>query len=85
MVLPSHILPLPLHILSALCSGLFISVYAVGAARNIADLDYTILGKIGVLTTIVLLVPVSSVIEAVAVVYALIRPMKTEFQVVEKN
>lgn len=85
LFMPSHILPLPFHILSALCAGLFMSVYAIGAYRNVIDIDQPALTKLGVILTVIAFVPIASVVEAVAVLYALINPIKTQFQVVEKN
>jgi len=84
-LIPSSILPLPFHLLSSLCGGLFISVYSIGAYRNLLDLDYSFLEKLLIMLFVICCVPVSALIEAISVVYAIINPIKSNFEVIEKN
>lgn len=77
-------LPMLLFVMATVTQGSFAAIYLVGAYRNLRDLNPTPLGRATMLVLPVLLMPISAVIEAVAVVYALIRPVST-FQIVDKD
>ena len=69
--------------LAGFLTGGYISLYTIGAYRNLRDLDYSWLYKLYIYWLIFLLVPLAAIIEAVSVIYALLYPMKT-FEVVQK-
>ena len=69
--------------LAGFLTGGYISLYTVGAYRNLRDLDYSPLYKLYIYWLVFLLVPLAAIIEAISVIYALLYPMKT-FEVVQK-
>ena len=75
--------PTWLSYLAGFLTGGYISLYTVGAYRNLRDLDWSGLRKLYTYLLIFLLVPLAALVEAVAVIYALLYPMKT-FEVVKK-
>lgn len=77
-------LPMMLFVLATVTQGSFAAIYVVGAYRNLRDLHPTPLGRATMLVLPVLLMPVSAVIEAVAVVYALVRPVRS-FDIIDKD
>lgn len=78
--------PLPILLLAGLLQGFYTSTYMIGAARNLAEADLTLpiwrqtVLYFGTLVT----VQIVNAIEGYAVLYALLRPVKT-FDVVSKN
>lgn len=64
-------------------TGGYISLYTVGAYRNLMDMDFSLIKKLLYYILIFLLVPVAALVEAVAVIYALLFPMTT-FEIVKK-
>jgi hypothetical protein len=72
-----------LSYLAGLLTGGYISLYTLGAYRNLMDLDFGFLKKLFFVIVIFLLVPFAAIIEATAVIYALVNPMKS-FEVVKK-
>ncbi|NND75823.1 MAG: glycosyltransferase [Ilumatobacter sp.] len=77
-------LPMMLFVMATVTQGSFAAIYVIGAYRNLRDLDPTPLGRASMLVLPVLLMPISAVIEAAAVVYALIRPVST-FDIIDKD
>lgn len=77
-------LPLVLFVLATVTQGSFAAIYAVGAYRNLGDLDPTPLGRFLLIVMPVVLMPISAAIEAAAVVYGLIKPVRT-FDIVDKD
>lgn len=75
--------PLELALAAALMQGAYVSVYAVGAYRNLLDAPMSIAKKVTLFFTTCILVPIASVIEGISVLYALLRPVK-HFDVVKK-
>jgi beta-1,4-mannosyltransferase len=75
--------PVWLSYTAGVLTGGYFSLYTLGAYRNLMDLDISIIKKIYYYLAVFLLVPIAAVVEAVAVIYALINPMKT-FEVVKK-
>jgi beta-1,4-mannosyltransferase len=69
---------------AAIITGGFYSMYTVGSYRNLRDLNISLIKKIGIYTATLLLIPVSAVIEGVAVIYATLEPVE-HFDVVQKN
>ena len=78
--------PLPLLIIAGLLQGFYTSTYMVGAARNLAEADITLSfwRQILIYVGTLFCVQVVNLIEGFAVLYALLRPVKT-FDVVNKN
>jgi len=76
--------PKYLLIAAALLQGFYASVYMVGAYRNLLGVDVSTWRKIQIYAFSFLLMPISNAIEGVAVLYGIIRPVKT-FEVVNKN
>ncbi len=79
----SHI-PFVLAYIAELMAGSIVSVYLVGAYRNVASADIPVWHKVLIWIYSGLLVPVSCLIEAVAIIYAVTRPVQ-DFQIVAKN
>lgn len=77
-------LPFVLQYIAALMTGSIISVYLVGAYRNAVGSDLPAWRKLAVWVSVGLLVPVSCLVESAAVIYSIVRPIKT-FEVVAKN
>ena len=77
-------LPTGLFVLAVLTQGSFASVYVVGAYRNLCDLDWPWGAKGFFLLLPIVLMPVSAIVEASAVVYAMVKPVRT-FDVVDKH
>lgn len=76
--------PKILLIIAALLQGFYASVYSVGAYRNLLGIKLSLPRKILIYFTSLLLMPVSNAIEGIAVIYGIIKPVKT-FEVVNKN
>lgn len=66
-----------------LLAGVLIT-YLIGSERNLDGISYSLKKKYYIYFRTLLLIPIASLIEAVAVLYALLRPVST-FQVVNKN
>lgn len=77
------LVPQEVTIAAALVSGMVGTVYMVGSYRNIAGANLHPLRQIFIWLMTGLLVPVSCMIEGLAVLYSIIRPVKT-FEVVAK-
>ncbi len=77
-------LPLILFVLATITQGSFAAIYAVGAYRNLRDLNPTPAGRALMIVMTVVLMPVSAAIEAAAVVYGLVKPVRT-FDIVDKD
>lgn len=60
------------------------AVYLVGAHRNQRDVDFTPLHKLRIYTFIMVFMPLMGLIENIAVIWALMRPVKG-FDVLDKN
>jgi beta-1,4-mannosyltransferase len=78
----SHI-PFTLAYVAALLAGGIVSVYLVGAYRNVVNADLPLWHKLAIWAYSGLLVPVSCLIEAAAIMYAIMRPV-SHFEVVKK-
>jgi hypothetical protein len=76
--------PTELAYAAAIITGGFYSMYTVGSYRNLRDLDMNIFKKIGIYLGTLILIPISAVIEGIAVIYATLEPVE-HFEVVEKN
>ena len=63
-------------------SGYF-SAYMVGVYRNLQDMNFSKVKKVLIYLVTYCLVPLSAFVEGVAVVYAIVRPVKA-FDVVKK-
>lgn len=75
--------PSSLMFLAAVIQGGYASVYVVGAYRNIITADISITRKFLMYISSYVFLPVASMIEGVAIMYAIVSPVKT-FDVVEK-
>ncbi len=75
--------PLPLMFLASLIQGAYAAVYLVGAYRNLSSTYLPLWKKVLIYLATYLLLPVSSVIEGLAIMYAIVSPVKT-FDVVKK-
>jgi egghead protein (zeste-white 4 protein) len=75
--------PKILIISSAILTGGYFAAYMVGVYRNLLDVNFSIIKKINLYFLTCLLVPVSALIEGLAVMYALARPVRI-FDVVKK-
>lgn len=84
LILDTAILPLSMHYAASSIAGLFISLYGLGAFRNVVDLDMHPLRKAAIVVGTMIMVPIASVTESIAVLYALLNPLSTEFEVVKK-
>lgn len=73
------------EILAGLTTGMVAAVYMVGAYRNITDINMHPLKQLTVWVASGLLMPISCAIEGVAVLYSIVAPNKTKFDVVDKN
>jgi beta-1,4-mannosyltransferase len=69
---------------AAITSGMVGVVYMVGAYRNVIGVGLHPLRQLQIWFTVGLLVPLSCVIEGIAVLYSIVRPVKV-FEVVNKN
>lgn len=76
--------PVELSYAAAIITGGFYSMYTVGSYRNLRDIDASLLKKISIYTATLFLIPISAIIEGVAVIYATLEPV-THFDVVKKN
>lgn len=76
--------PTELAIAAALLQGGYAAIYLVGAYRNLLDTNYSALKKFGVYLATFLLTPFVNAIEGLAVLYALVSPVRG-FHVVQKN
>jgi beta-1,4-mannosyltransferase len=76
--------PTELAYAAAVITGGFYSMYTVGSYRNLRDLDISLLKKLGIYFATLLLIPLSAIIEGIAVIYATLEPVE-HFEVVEKN
>ena len=78
--------PLSLLIVAGLLQGFYTSTYMVGAARNLAETDIVVpvWRQLVIYLGTLISVQVVNAIEGFAVLYALVRPVKT-FDVVNKN
>ena len=75
--------PIWMSYLAGFLTGGYISLYTVGAYRNLRGVNYSLLYKLYIYVLVFLLVPLAAIVEAISVVYALVYPMKT-FEVVQK-
>lgn len=78
--------PVSLLILAALLQGFYASTYMVGAARNLAEEDVVlpVWRQLTIYFGTLVTIHIVNTIEGIAVLYALLRPVKT-FDVVNKN
>lgn len=76
--------PIELSYTAAMITGGFYSMYTVGAYRNLIDLNIPLYKKIALYLTTLFFIPISAVIEGIAVIYATLEPVK-HFEVVNKN
>ncbi len=76
--------PTSLAITAALLQGGYAAIYLVGAYRNLLDTNYSAIKKFGIYVATFLLTPFVNVIEGLAVLYALVSPVRG-FHVVQKN
>jgi len=75
--------PLSLIILSAIMTSGYYVAYMIGVYRNLIDMDFSRIKKVYIYLITFVLVPISAFIEGIAVIYAIIRPVKV-FDVVKK-
>jgi len=75
--------PLELTIVSAILTGGYFAAYAVGVYRNLIDMEFSVTKKMRIYFMTLALVPISAVIEGVAVIYSIVRPVSV-FDVVKK-
>jgi hypothetical protein len=70
--------------LAAFMSGMIVVMYMVGAYRNVTGIDMHPLRQLLIWASAGLLVPVSCLVEGLAVLYSIVQPVKV-FEVVNKN
>jgi egghead protein (zeste-white 4 protein) len=75
--------PTGLSVLSAVIQGTYLSVYLIGMQRNMQDLNWRRRKQLRHYLQLLLCVPLASIIEGAAILYALARPVKG-FDVVAK-
>ena len=85
LIMGGSMLPPLLEILAGLMSGMVAAVYMVGAYRNVTDIDMHPLKQLTIWASSGILMPVSCAIEGVAVLYSIVAPSKTSFDVVNKD
>jgi egghead protein (zeste-white 4 protein) len=75
--------PEQVGVTAALMSGIVYAVYLLGAYRNVVGINMPFTEQLKVWIITGALVPISSVIEAAAIIYSIVRPVKV-FEVVQK-
>lgn len=68
----------------AFVGGGFTSIYLIGVYRNLQDMNYGFWKNLYIFTATLVLIPVASIVEAMAIVYGIFKPVKT-FDIVNKN
>jgi egghead protein (zeste-white 4 protein) len=75
--------PEQVAIAAALMSGIIYAVYLLGAYRNVVGINMPFKEQLKVWAMTGALVPISSLVESIAIIYSIVRPVKT-FEVVSK-
>lgn len=85
LVAGGSVLPTWVEMLAAMLTGFIAMVYMIGAYRNVTDIKMPFHKQLTIWLLAGLLVPVSCVVEAVAVVYSMTHPVNGVFEIVNKN
>lgn len=84
-VMGGSIMPTWAELLAGFTTGMVAAVYMVGAYRNVTDIDLHPFKQLTIWIASGVLMPLSCAIEGVAVLYSIVAPNKTKFDVVDKN
>ncbi len=80
---PNGYAPLAFVLTAAVAQGSYAGAYLLGSYRNLLNVNMNIFRKLFLYFSTFILLPISSFIEGVAILYAIIKPVKT-FDVVRK-
>lgn len=85
LIAGGSVLPTWVEMTAAILSGSIVMVYMIGAYRNVTDIQMPFYQQMTIWLLAGILVPISCIVEAIAVIYSMTHPVGNNFEVVAKN